>query len=114
MDTSQKAERLSSRELQIAEAYAGGRSYRQIAEQLFIAPTTVRTHLGTIYRKLGVSTKIELLRALEAAYAVPTPAATTEGSSSEYRGAPMPPETAPFAQNEPADGRTAAVPGRRC
>ena len=56
---------LSARERQIAEAYAAGRSYREIAERLFIAPTTVRTHLGTIYRKLGVSTKIELLSTLE-------------------------------------------------
>jgi TolB-like protein/DNA-binding CsgD family transcriptional regulator/Tfp pilus assembly protein PilF len=57
-----KPEHLSARERQIAEAYATGRSYRQIAEQLFIAPATVRTHLGTIYRKLGVSSKIDLLR----------------------------------------------------
>jgi DNA-binding CsgD family transcriptional regulator len=60
-----KPEHLSARERQIAEAYAAGRSYRQIAEQLFIAPATVRTHLSTIYRKLGVSSKIELLRILE-------------------------------------------------
>jgi class 3 adenylate cyclase/DNA-binding CsgD family transcriptional regulator/predicted ATPase len=62
-----KRENLSARELQIAEAYAAGRSYRDIAERLFIAPATVRTHLGAIYRKLGVSTKIELLRTLETA-----------------------------------------------
>ena len=60
-----KHEDLSPRERQIAEAYAAGRSYREIAELLFIAPATVRTHLSTIYRKLGVSTKIELLRVLE-------------------------------------------------
>ena len=58
-------ESLSGRERQIAEAYAEGLSHRQIAERLHIAPATVRTHLGTIYRKQGVSTKIELLRALE-------------------------------------------------
>ena len=56
---------LSGRERQVAEAYAAGASHRQIADRLFIAPATVRTHLSTIYRKLGVSTKIELLRALE-------------------------------------------------
>jgi class 3 adenylate cyclase/predicted ATPase/DNA-binding CsgD family transcriptional regulator len=60
-----KHEHLSRRERQIAEAYAAGRSHREIAQRLFIAPATVRTHLGTIYRKLGVSTKIELLRALK-------------------------------------------------
>ena len=62
-----KREHLSPRERQIAEAYAAGRSHREIAELLFIAPATVRTHLGTIYRKLGVSTKIELLKTLETA-----------------------------------------------
>lgn len=59
-----KPEHLSSRERQIAEAYSTGQSYREIAGQLFIAPSTVRTHLNTIYRKLNVATKFELLRAL--------------------------------------------------
>jgi predicted ATPase/class 3 adenylate cyclase/DNA-binding CsgD family transcriptional regulator len=62
-----KREHLSRRERQIAEAYAAGRNHREIAERLFIAPATVRTHLGAIYRKLGVSTKIELLRTLATA-----------------------------------------------
>ena len=62
-DTKTLAE-LSPREQQIADAYSSGASYREIAEQLGVAPTTVRTHLGTIYRKLGVSTKIELLNTL--------------------------------------------------
>lgn len=58
-------ERLSPREQEIARAYAKGASYRRIAENLFIAPTTVRTHLATIYRKLGVSSKLELHNVLE-------------------------------------------------
>lgn len=58
-------ERLSARELEIARAYAGGANYRQIADRLYIAPTTVRTHISAIYRKLGVSTKIALLHALD-------------------------------------------------
>lgn len=57
-------EKLSKRELEVAERYAGGANYRDIAAALGIAPATVRTHLGTIYRKLGVSSKIALLRAL--------------------------------------------------
>ena len=55
---------LSRREREIALAYAEGASHRDIGERLFIAPSTVRTHLGTIYRKLGVSSKIELRRLL--------------------------------------------------
>ncbi|MFK7745856.1 MAG: LuxR C-terminal-related transcriptional regulator [Roseobacter sp.] len=51
---------LSARELQIAESYAGGATYQKIADVLCIAPSTVRTHLATIYRKLEVSSKQEL------------------------------------------------------
>ena len=65
MDPETRISSLSSRELQIARAYAAGNGYRIIAERLFIAPSTVRTHLNTIYRKLGVSSKVDLLRALE-------------------------------------------------
>ncbi|MFC3616088.1 LuxR C-terminal-related transcriptional regulator [Lutimaribacter marinistellae] len=54
------ASELSGRESQIAESYAQGGSYQEIADQLGIAPSTVRTHLATIYRKLGVSSKLEL------------------------------------------------------
>lgn len=53
-------ETLTSREQEIAAAYASGDNYHEIAGQLGIAPSTVRTHLTTIYRKLGVSSKIEL------------------------------------------------------
>lgn len=55
---------LSPREQEIAEAYAGGDTYHKIAERLCIAPSTVRTHLAAIYRKLGVSSKLELHKVL--------------------------------------------------
>ncbi len=55
---------LSAREMQIAEAYAEGSSYKELARTFGISPGTVRTHLGTIFRKLGVTTKIELARRL--------------------------------------------------
>lgn len=51
---------LSQRELQVAQSYAGGKTYQTIADTLCIAPSTVRTHLATIYRKLEVSSKLEL------------------------------------------------------
>lgn len=44
--------------------YAGGLSYIEIAEHLGLAPSTVRTHLAAIYRKMGVSSKLELRDAL--------------------------------------------------
>jgi TolB-like protein len=51
---------LSVRESEIAAAFAEGETYQQIAQRLYLAPSTVRTHLATIYRKLGVSTKMDL------------------------------------------------------
>lgn len=57
---------LSPREIEIASAYAQGDTYQAISARLGIAPSTVRTHLATIYRKLGVSTKLDLRRQMEA------------------------------------------------
>lgn len=51
---------LSAREIEIARAYAHGETYQTIAVRLCIAPSTVRTHLATIYRKLEVSSKLDL------------------------------------------------------
>ena len=56
---------LSPREREIAEAYANGDTYHKIAELLGIAPSTVRTHLATIYRKLEVSSKLALHKVLQ-------------------------------------------------
>ena len=51
---------LSPREIEIASAYGQGDTYQAIAARLGIAPSTVRTHLATIYRKLEVSSKLDL------------------------------------------------------
>jgi TolB-like protein len=51
---------LSDRERSVAAKFAGGMTYREIGEELFIAHTTVRTHLATVYRKLNVRSKVAL------------------------------------------------------
>ena len=56
---------LSPRELEIAQDYARGATYQAIAANLCIAPSTVRTHLATIYRKLEVTSKLELRALLD-------------------------------------------------
>ncbi len=56
----QALDALSNRERVVAEKFASGMTYREIGEALHIAPTTVRTHLASIYEKLGVRNKIGL------------------------------------------------------
>jgi PAS domain S-box-containing protein len=46
---------LSARELEVLRLAGEGRSGPQIAQDLFISPTTVKTHFEHIYEKLGVS-----------------------------------------------------------
>jgi TolB-like protein/DNA-binding CsgD family transcriptional regulator len=75
--TTPRSDGLSRRERQIALAYADGASHREIGARLFIAPSTVRTHLAAIYRKLGVSTKIDLRRQLSEPSAAPAAGAPT-------------------------------------
>ncbi len=65
---------LSPRERQIAGGFAGGATYQQLTDCLNLAPSTVRTHLATICRKLGVSTKLDLRRQIETAPAADPPA----------------------------------------
>lgn len=56
---------LTQREREVAVAYATGEGYKAIARNLGLAPSTVRCHLQTIFRKLGVHNKVELGRRLE-------------------------------------------------
>ena len=44
---------LSPRELQVLQHVAEGRSAPEIADELFVSPGTVKTHLKNIYGKLG-------------------------------------------------------------
>lgn len=52
-------ERLTDREREVLELLADGRSTRQIAEELFVGEETVKTHLGHIYQKLGVTDRVQ-------------------------------------------------------
>ena len=56
---------LSARESEIAERLLQGRTINYIAEQLFIAPGTVKTHMHNIYGKVDVHSKMELLDSFE-------------------------------------------------
>jgi DNA-binding CsgD family transcriptional regulator len=58
-------DRLSPRELAVAREYAAGRTYKEIAHALGVAPATVRNQLRSAYVKLGVATKIALAKCLD-------------------------------------------------
>lgn len=53
---------LSQRERQVAQAIVRGRSRSETAEELSLRPGTVATLTKRIYRKLGVSNRLELAR----------------------------------------------------
>jgi ATP/maltotriose-dependent transcriptional regulator MalT len=48
-------EPLTNRELDVLHLMVERRSYREIAETLFISPLTVKTHVHNVFRKLGVN-----------------------------------------------------------
>jgi DNA-binding CsgD family transcriptional regulator len=60
-------DKLSQREWDIAHAFGNGMTHKEIARQLGIAPGTVRNHLSTVYEKLKVSNKAELMHSLNIA-----------------------------------------------
>jgi LuxR family transcriptional regulator, maltose regulon positive regulatory protein len=48
---------LTERELDVLRLLVGELSARQIAQNLYVAPSTIRTQVKSIYRKLGVSSR---------------------------------------------------------
>ena len=52
---------LSGREREVIQFIGRGLKNKQIADQLYIGETTVRHHLTSIYSKLGVTDRLELL-----------------------------------------------------
>jgi len=53
------AQRLSRREIEVLQLAADGSTNPRIAERLFITEATVKSHVGQILRKLGVTNRVE-------------------------------------------------------
>jgi two-component system, NarL family, response regulator DevR len=75
--------RLSSREREVLALLAQGLTNRQIADSLGIASRTTASHIAAIYRKLGVSGRVEATRrALELGIAGAGPVHASRGTAS--------------------------------
>jgi DNA-binding CsgD family transcriptional regulator len=57
---------LTPTEERVAALVADGRTYREVADALFVSPKTVQWNLSKIYRKLGVRSRAELAAKLAA------------------------------------------------
>jgi len=53
---------LSSREIEILRLMADGRTAEEAADRLCVAPSTVRSHVKSIYAKLGAHRRLEAIR----------------------------------------------------
>jgi DNA-binding NarL/FixJ family response regulator len=61
-----QATRLTGREWDVLELMRKGASTAEVSERLFVSPTTVRSHVSSILRKLGVSTREDAIKLLDA------------------------------------------------
>jgi len=58
---------LTKRERQVLRLIAEGRRNLEIADELFLAPSTVKTHVNHIFSKLGVQNRVEAILAFNEA-----------------------------------------------
>jgi DNA-binding NarL/FixJ family response regulator len=56
--------RLSAREWEVMTLLAAGKSTQDVAQQLFLSPTTIRVHVSTVLRKLHVKDRGSAFRLL--------------------------------------------------
>lgn len=57
-------QQLSARESDVAQLFGEGKTYKEIARVLGLAPNTVRHHIRTIYSKLGIKDKANVAHLL--------------------------------------------------
>jgi DNA-binding CsgD family transcriptional regulator len=60
------ADALTPTERRVAAMAAEGLTDRAVAQALFVGEKTVETHLGSAYRKLGITARSQLAGALDA------------------------------------------------
>jgi DNA-binding CsgD family transcriptional regulator len=57
---------LTPQELQVALQVAEGKTNKEAAAALFLSPKTIEFHLASVYRKLGVASRRELIKRVSA------------------------------------------------
>jgi DNA-binding CsgD family transcriptional regulator len=67
---------MTQSELAVARRVAQGLTNREVAEQLFISPHTVSSHLRSIFAKLEINSRLALVRLAAEHDATPTPTPT--------------------------------------
>ncbi len=72
---------LTPTEERVAALVATGRTYREVADELFISPKTVQWNLSKIYRKLGIRSRGELAARLAQQGGSPGSAPDSDGQS---------------------------------
>ena len=55
---------MTAQQLQIATLVAEGATNKSVATSLFLSPKTIEAHLGHVYRKLEITNRTQLARAL--------------------------------------------------
>ena len=64
---------LSARESEIGELIAAGHSNSEISQILFISENTVKKHVNSLYQKLHITSRTQLLRRLYDQMSIGTP-----------------------------------------
>ncbi len=58
-------DQLTRRELAVVKLFAEGKTYKEIARDLCISPSTVRNHIHGAYNRLGINNKVQLIKLMQ-------------------------------------------------
>jgi len=76
---------LSPREMEVAALVISGKTYAEIGETIFISPRTAEHHIARIRRRLGATSRSDLIARLRAIVEDPDGAGPDEHGGSAWR-----------------------------